>query len=146
MTRREEQEMSYRRYTLPILLMLAGTVALCWTVASASGDEPVTRAALASQLGLQLHEGPDVIQAGDFTQKDGVVALDGNSLSDCSPRNYPGKLLAIVQAEGGFYCVTADTHAELFDLSQRLKGIVPSDGELDDVQKAYGESPAPAGD
>jgi hypothetical protein len=90
---------------------------------------PLTGDALAQRRGLIKHE---MVPGSDFTMRGGQLMQDGEVMDGCT-RTKPLTLIVKVEHGAFFYCVYAPTKLELWEITQRLRGHVPTQSEIDQV-------------
>lgn len=86
----------------------------------------------AAEIGLVRHEFDPATMK--LESQDGVLVLNGTPLEGCAkPTN--GDVWAMkVISDGGLYCFSASSEIDLWVVSQRLSGHVPTEEEVADRQ------------
>ncbi len=91
-------------------------------------DEELTGDAYAEHLGLQRH--PYDPETMDLEQGQEGLMLDGRPLAGCETPTNGDAFAFHIMLDGGIYCFSAPTELEVWVISERLAGHVPTDEEI----------------
>jgi hypothetical protein len=127
-----------------ILAIAAVTVLALTSTVSGASDVPApssdaTGDDYAEELGLIRHQWEP---GKKLEQGDGGLLMDGVALEGCEKPSDGRPSAFEIMLDGGLYCFSAPTDIEVWIISERLSGHIPTEAEIQEKEQDYKEAQA----